>query len=104
LAEFTRSPEYGAYLVAKIKEAMVSKKHPIAQAFLRPQDMHLADSILKETGIPITEANSDFIGGVLLKLEGKNAVFDLTFQTKLDEAKKSYVTFSLVNTSRSPKK
>ena len=96
---FTKSQAYPEYLINKINEAkdgIISGNdgigHDDLEIFLRQEDMCFADKIKNECALFVSAAAEDFAGGFLLYIKTKNASLDMTFKTKLAEARKNYQT------------
>jgi len=98
LADFTATPEYPEYILKRIDETVagtLGDKAEISGIVFGRNDADAAEYVLRARGIPVSLSAEDFIGGFILKFNDGNASLDMTFKTKITEARKNYRTVAL---------
>jgi len=86
LLDFTRSTKYTDYILTKIN----ATKKGFSFVIICPRDMHLAELILKETGLVAENGTTDIVGGFVLVAKNRRVQADYTFKTRLETAKKEF--------------
>ena len=86
LLDFTRSTKYVDYMLQKIH----ATKKGYSFVVLCPRDMHLAESILKETGLTAESGKNEAIGGFILITKNRRVQVDYTFKTRLETARREF--------------
>ena len=97
IAGFTKSHGYPDYLANIINEIKNNNngKTEASEVILRPEDMVHAGHISSACSLTVTSGTEDFAGGFYLKFKNGNAVLDMTFKTKLLNARKNFQTVNL---------
>ncbi len=96
LREYTKTDEYRAYIVGRVKAAKADVGEGSAAITLRPDDKALADEVRAAWGggAEIKFSGAIESGGVMIASPEKQIVVDETFDKKLLEAQSDFVKTS----------
>jgi vacuolar-type H+-ATPase subunit E/Vma4 len=87
LEAYKKTPAYKAALlkdIAKAREAFLDQPLTI---FIDKSDEHLLDALSQESGLSVRLAEESIVGGILALVTDKNILMDLSFASRLKEAR-----------------
>lgn len=90
LDAFRRSPEYEAYLVKKIREAMAFAGDDELVLTVGRGDAALAEGLKEKSGRTVEVAPEDFGGGLRAVVPTKNILIDSSFSSLLEGEKEAF--------------
>jgi vacuolar-type H+-ATPase subunit E/Vma4 len=93
LLDFTRKPEYGAFLQRKAKKASALVEGAPLRLLIRPQDMKWKDALEKTCPCTVETANYIRLGGFLAE-SGTGMLIDETLDSALEERKEWFYSAS----------
>lgn len=90
LTNYMQTPEYQAFLVKKINEAIEFAKDDELTIYINSSDAHLKTALEDATRVNITISNIDFMGGIRCVVPDRHILIDNSFMSKLREEKMNF--------------
>lgn len=90
LISFMETPEYTAYLIGKLNDAVSFAQGDVMTLYINPSDAGKKSVLEGSTGLTVTISKTDFMGGLRAVIHEKNILIDNSFKTKLAEQKETF--------------
>jgi len=90
IVAFTQSTDYEAYLLEGIHAIQSQSRQPYAYIQLAPQDMRLAATIEKATGLTTEQTEENIIGGFRLLCKNRSKMSECSIQSRLTQARQEF--------------
>jgi len=90
IISFTKSADYGLYLISSIQAIQAASRHEFRYVQLAPADIHLSEAIESATGLIAEEGDEANLGGFKLLSQSRGISQDHTLQARLTKARQEF--------------